>query len=155
MRKPIENRFILVTNAKESNVKLLLTFTIDWLSNHGMEEDRAAGMKCAVCEALSNVIDHAYDENFTANSIEVDAVIYKDGTVKVAVRDEGKGISDINVATETFFTTGDPEKHSGMGFTTMRAFVDRVKVRSEVGKGTNVLLFHTLTKTSAANVLER
>lgn len=144
MRKQKKNQFILLTNATEKNVKSLLSFTIEWFEDNGMSAEKSAGLKCAVCEALSNVIAHAYNDEFKANTVQIDGTIFVDDTIKVAVRDEGRGIADINQAMTSLFSTGPEDEHSGMGFTVMEAFVDKVKVRSEVGKGTSVLLFHTL-----------
>ena len=48
------------------------------------------------------------------------------------------GISDIRQAMEPLFTTKPENDRSGMGFTFMEAFMDEVKVESQVGKGTIV-----------------
>lgn len=144
MRKPKANQFVLVSNADDKSRTSIVTFISQWLSDNGMSEEKVSGMKCAVCEAISNVIDHAYNADFTANSMQIDAIVYCDGSVKVAIRDEGKGIEDIEQARKSLFTTGSPEEHSGMGFTIMDTFVETVKVRSKPGKGTSVLFFDTL-----------
>lgn len=145
MRKQKSNQFVLLTNANIKNVQSILKFTIKWLEDNGMTtEEKLSGIKCALCEAITNVIDHAYNEEFNANTLQVDAVVYCDGTVKIAVRDEGKGIEDIEQAKTSLFTTGSSEDHSGMGFTIMETFVGTVKIRSKPGKGTSVLLFDTL-----------
>lgn len=145
MRKPRANQFTLLTNADIKNIQSILKFTVKWLEDNGMTiEEKLSGIKCALCEAMTNVIDHAYDETFTANTLQIDAIIYCDGTVKIAVRDEGKGIEDVEQARKSLFTTGTAEDHSGMGFTIMETFVDTVKVRSKPGKGTSVLLFSSM-----------
>ena len=54
------------------------------------------------------------------------------------VEDQGVGISDIRQAMEPLFTTKPEKDRSGMGFTFMEAFMDEVKVESQVGKGTIV-----------------
>ena len=56
----------------------------------------------------------------------------------VDVEDQGVGISDIRQAMEPLFTTKPEKDRSGMGFTFMEAFMDEVKVESQVGKGTIV-----------------
>ena len=45
----------------------------------------------------------------------------------------------IEQARQPMFTTGDEER-SGMGFTIMESFTDKLRVRSTVGKGTLVTL---------------
>ena len=54
------------------------------------------------------------------------------------VTDHGTGIPDIKKAMEPLFTTRPDKDRSGMGFTFMEAFMDEVKVISQVGKGTCV-----------------
>ena len=53
------------------------------------------------------------------------------------MRDHGRGIPDIEKARQPMFTTGGEER-SGMGFTIMESFMDKLTVRSMQGKGTTV-----------------
>ena len=64
----------------------------------------------------------------------------EDGLIVVDVSDRGCGIADIARAREPFYTTLDGEERSGMGFTVMESFMDRVEVQSAVGHGTTVRL---------------
>ena len=61
--------------------------------------------------------------------------------IEVQIRDRGCGIADVQKAREPLFTTLGGDR-SGLGFSVMESFCDRVRVRSELGKGTTV----TLTK---------
>ena len=63
---------------------------------------------------------------------------YEGGKLTVAIKDSGRGIEDVALAMEPLFTTGDTAERSGMGFTIMESFMDKVKVRSKPGKGTTV-----------------
>ena len=63
-----------------------------------------------------------------------------DGVVVVDVTDRGCGIADVALARQPFYTTGDGEERSGMGFTVMESFMDAVDVRSVPGRGTSVRL---------------
>ena len=60
------------------------------------------------------------------------------------VRDQGAGIADVEIDSEPMFTTGKPEERSGMGFTVMESFMDRVEVTSCVGEGTTVTMIKQL-----------
>ena len=93
-------------------------------------------LKTAVSEAVTNAIVHGYRD--TIGTVYITAVIYADGTVQVKVRARGCGIPDIEKAMEPLFTTKPEKDRSGMGFTFMEAFMDKVKVTSCVGKGTCV-----------------
>ena len=61
------------------------------------------------------------------------------GLLEISVRDWGRGIDNIEQAMEPLFTTGG-EDRSGMGFTIMSSFMDKLRVRSAPGKGTTVTM---------------
>ena len=60
-------------------------------------------------------------------------------TLEISVKDAGVGIPDVAKAREPLFTTGGEER-SGMGFTIMESFTDRLGVRSRPGRGTTVTM---------------
>ena len=99
--------------------------------------DEVGDIKTAVSEAVTNAIVHAYPEEL--GRIAMKMRIYPDHTLEIVVRDWGVGIPDVAQAREPLFTTGNEER-SGMGFTIMESFMDQVKVRSQVGKGTTVTM---------------
>ena len=95
-----------------------------------------ADMKTAVSEAVTNCIVHAYPDKI--GPITMTAAIYEGGIVRITITDRGVGIPDIAKAMEPMFTTRPDLERSGMGFSFMEAFMDEVKVTSQVGKGTCV-----------------
>ena len=97
-----------------------------------------ADIKCAVSEAVTNCIVHAYGGRGGICYITV--VLLEGRRVRISVRDNGCGIADVRRAREPLFTTGDADERSGMGFTVMENFMDRLTVRSRVGRGTLVLM---------------
>ena len=72
--------------------------------------------------------------------VELRGEYYGDGRLVMTIKDCGRGISDIKQAMEPLFTTDPEGERSGMGFTVMESFTDRVRVRSKPGKGTVVRL---------------
>lgn len=64
--------------------------------------------------------------------------------LSVKIIDWGKGIEDVEKAREPLFTTASSKEQSGMGFTVMETFVDKVTIETEVGKGTAVTLIKKL-----------
>ena len=94
-------------------------------------------IKTAVSEAVTNAIVHAYPD--TLGKIAVKARILDHNILEVVVRDWGKGIADVEQAKEPLYTTGGEER-SGMGFTIMESFMDKLTVRSTPGKGTRVTM---------------
>lgn len=97
-------------------------------------------IKTAISEAVTNCIVHGYGD--VLGNIVIQGRIYEDGKLVVSVKDKGRGIADIPQAMEPLFTTGDEAERSGMGFTIMETFMDKIKVSSKPGIGTTV----TLTK---------
>jgi stage II sporulation protein AB (anti-sigma F factor) len=69
--------------------------------------------------------------------------IVEGNKLEIVVRDWGRGIEDVKKAMEPMFTTGG-EDRSGMGFTIMESFTDRLKVKSSPGKGTTVTMLRSI-----------
>ena len=94
-------------------------------------------IKTAVSEAVTNAIVHAYPE--AIGPVQVKLRICPDNVLEISVRDHGRGIPDVEKARQPMFTTGGAER-SGMGFTIMESFMDRLTVRSVPGRGTTVTM---------------
>lgn len=88
-------------------------------------------IKTAVSEAVTNCIVHGYQKQ--GGDIDIFCGI-DNNSITITVTDYGKGISDIQQALQPFFTTCSDGERSGMGFTVMKAFCDKVDVQSEPGK---------------------
>ena len=96
-------------------------------------------IRTAVSEAVTNAVIHGYKGN--AGKIRLSASVWeKERLFSVTVRDEGVGIRDVEQAMEPMFTTCPEDGRSGMGFSFMEAFMDRVEVVSAPGKGTSVTM---------------
>lgn len=101
--------------------------------------EEIAAIKTAVSEAVTNSIVHAYRDG--SGVVEMTMRLYDDGMLYIAIKDKGRGISDINQAMQPMFTTASAEEErSGLGFTVMECFMDKLKVRSAPDKGTTVIL---------------
>ena len=94
-------------------------------------------IKTSVSEAVTNAIVHAYPDSI--GTVTVVARIYPENILEMIVKDRGRGISDIEKARQPMFTTGG-EDRSGMGFTIMESFMDKLSVRSVPGRGTTVVM---------------
>ena len=94
-------------------------------------------IKTAVSEAVTNAIVHAYPDRL--GRIAVKARVLEENVLEITVRDWGRGIADVEQARQPLYTTGGEER-SGMGFTIMESFMDRLTVRSQEGKGTRVTM---------------
>ena len=101
--------------------------------------EEIAAVKTAVSEAVTNAIVHGYRN--TNGDVEMLMRLYSDNTLYIQIKDKGAGIPDVAEAMQPTFTTAPAdEERSGLGFTMMESFMDKVKVRSEVGRGTVVSL---------------
>ena len=96
-------------------------------------------MKTAVSEAVTNAVIHGYGggEGTIAMELWTDREARR---LYICVQDWGKGIADVKKAMEPMFTTDTSGERSGMGFSFMEAFMDRLEVESEPGKGTRVMM---------------
>lgn len=92
-------------------------------------------VKTAVSEAVTNAVIHGYEEK--GGKIRMLAILEK-GQLKISIEDEGVGIEDISKAMQPLFTTKPEGERSGMGFSFMEAFMDKVEVESSPGNGTTV-----------------
>ena len=101
-----------------------------------------ADIKCAVSEAVTNCIVHAYRDK--TGVIYITVSLYDDRTVRIDIRDRGCGIPDVRVARQPLYTTDAEGERSGMGFTVMESFCDKVRVKSVWEKGTTVTLYKHL-----------
>lgn len=101
-----------------------------------------ADLKCAVSEAVTNCIVHAYRD--TLGVIYISVKLCEGGIVRIDIRDRGCGIENVSAARQPLYTTDAENERSGMGFTVMESFCDKVRVYSRCGKGTTVTLFKRL-----------
>lgn len=106
-------------------------------------------IKTAVSEAVTNAIVHAYPD--TIGQVQIKVRVCGESTLEIIVRDHGLGIPDVDQAREPMYTTGGEER-SGMGFTIMESFMDKLSVRSTPGKGTTVTMKKRLAPRLNSNV---
>lgn len=107
--------------------------------------DELNDIKTAVSEAVTNSIIHGYgnmeDVFFGEGAPLVEMICEREGRkATITVRDRGCGIKDVEEARQPLFTSAPQLERSGLGFTIMETFCDRLEVTSEQGKGTEVRL---------------
>ena len=98
-----------------------------------------ADIKCAVSEAVTNCIVHAYRN--IEGSIQINVSLLEGRVVKIEIKDRGCGIEDVKEARQPLFTTDAASERSGMGFTVMESFTDALRVSSKPGKGTSITMY--------------
>lgn len=106
-------------------------------ANLNLSVDDISDIKTAVSEGVTNAVVHAYFDS--VGEIEVVCEIHEN-FIRIEIIDEGVGIDNVEDAIKPFFTTKPDMERSGMGFTVMEGFMDKMEVISEKGKGTKVIL---------------
>lgn len=99
--------------------------------------EELADIKTAVSEAVTNAIIHGYE--YGQGLVILEASIEGD-LLEIIIKDNGKGIGDIEKAMEPFYTSKPEMERSGMGFTVMETFMDELKVESGNETGTTVIM---------------
>lgn len=100
--------------------------------------EELADIRTAVSEAVTNAIVHGY--RGTSGRIDITVRLLPEREIYIRVKDTGCGIADVKKAMEPLFTTAPEEERSGLGFSVMESFTDRLSVRSEPGRGTTVTM---------------
>ncbi|KGK87884.1 MULTISPECIES: anti-sigma F factor [unclassified Clostridium] len=102
--------------------------------------DELTDVKTAVSEAVTNSIIHGYESK--DGTVKIEAYI-KNRELTIIIHDDGRGIDNIELAMQPLYTSRPDLERSGMGFTVMESFMDGLKVESEKGKGTKIIMKKT------------
>lgn len=123
--------------AESQNEGFARVFAASYSARLDPTMEEIADIKTVISEAVTNAVVHAYPEK--KGVIHILARVVDGDTLEFTIKDKGRGIENVEKAMEPMFTTGGDDR-SGMGFTIMQSFSDRVSVSSKVGKGTVVKL---------------
>lgn len=137
MKSKATNEFLLEFPSRSSNEGFARAAMACFAAQMDPTLNELEDIKTAVSEAVTNAIVHAYPE--TIGKVSVKGRICPGNILEVTVKDRGRGIPDVDKARQPMFTTGGEER-SGMGFTIMESFMDKLAVRSVAGRGTTVVM---------------
>ena len=129
------NEMTIIFDSRPENEGLARVTAAAFCTQLNPTLEEVADLKTAVSEAVTNCIIHGYQGE--VHTIRMKCV-RKERTIYLDIEDDGIGIADVEKAMEPLYTTRADQDRSGMGFTFMEAFMDEVKVTSQVGKGTCV-----------------
>lgn len=133
----IKNYTVITIPSKSQNEAFARVAAAAFASQLDPTIEELADIKTAVSEAVTNSIIHGYED--CEGEITIKCSMYE-CEIEIEVRDEGKGIEDIEQARQPMYTSKPELERSGMGFTVMETFMDEVEVYSEKNKGTTVLM---------------
>ncbi len=131
------NEFRLQAEAKSVNEGFCRAVCAAFAAQAEPTVEELGDIKTAVSEAVTNCVVHAYREQ--SGKIYITGSLFEDGRLRVTVRDKGCGIPDVRKAMEPLYTTLGDDR-SGLGFSVMETFSDKLTVRSRAGKGTTVVI---------------
>ena len=137
MKSEIENEMKLEFISKSSNEAFARIAVAAFASQLDPTIEELADIKTAVSEAVTNCIIHGYDKK--QGIVKIFARL-KEKEIILEISDKGKGIENIDIAKEPLYTTKPNLERSGMGFTIMESFMDKVEVESVIGLGTKVTM---------------
>lgn len=100
--------------------------------------EELSDIRTAVSEAVTNCIVHGYRNS--SGAVEITVRLLPNREIYIRIKDNGCGIPDIEQAMQPLFTTAPEEERSGLGFSVMESFMDRLVVRSKIGRGTTVTM---------------
>ena len=140
-----QNHMQVIFDAKSVNESLARMVVTAFMTDMNPTLEQVSDVKTAVSEAVTNAIIHGYENK--EDSVEL--CCDRDGQqLIVTVEDHGVGIADVERARNPFYTTKPELERSGMGFTFMEAFMNKVEVCSQLGVGTKVVMWKYIERDS-------
>lgn len=139
----INNKMELKLESRSENESFARVVVGAFFSQLNPTLEEVCDVKTAVSEAVTNAIIHGYNESIN----EIYILCSLEGeTITVEIKDHGCGIKDVEQAMEPMFTTKEDMERAGMGFAFMEAFMDSIKVESNLGTGTTVRMTKTVSR---------
>jgi stage II sporulation protein AB (anti-sigma F factor) len=129
------NELKMTIDSKSVNESFSRVAVAAFSSQLDMTVEELGDIKTVVSEAVTNCIVHAYSNSI--GKVYITCTVFAEGVIRVSIRDKGCGIPDIKKAREPLYTSVGGER-SGLGFSVMESFSDKLRVRSKVGVGTTV-----------------
>ncbi len=139
----MDNEMKMSFRSKSENERLARIAAAAFAAELEPTMEEISEIKTAVSEAVTNAIVHGYKD--TDGEIVLTGHTYS-RIIEFIIEDFGAGIDDVELARQPLYTGAPELERSGMGFTIMEAFMDKVDVESERGKGTRVVMIKAVGK---------
>ncbi|MBR2040027.1 MAG: anti-sigma F factor [Clostridia bacterium] len=145
----VKNKFTMTLPARSTNESFARACISAFASQLDPTIEEINDIKTAVSEAVTNCIVHAYKEK-AIGKIYITAILNDNNSIKITIRDKGCGIENVAKAMEPLYTSVGGER-AGLGFAVMESFMDSIKVKSAVGRGTTVTMLKKISPRISVN----
>jgi len=132
-----DNHIKIEFMSKSCNESLARTVVAAFVSQLDPTLEDMADIRTAVSEAVTNAIIHGYEGG--KGKVVMECYLL-DRTVEIKITDKGMGIENLELAMQPLYTSKPELERSGMGFTVMQSFMDFLEVKSEINKGTTIIM---------------
>lgn len=146
------NTLKIEIDSRLENVSVVRVAITTFVSILPVTVDELMDIKTAVSEAVTNSIEHGYENNSGKVIVLAQIKSSDDDIVSVSVQDFGVGIEDIELAMTPAYTSKPELEHAGLGFTIMETFMDHVVIDSTLNNGTTVTMTKKLKKKKSENI---
>jgi stage II sporulation protein AB (anti-sigma F factor) len=144
----VTNKFAMTVVSRSSNEGFARSCIAAFATQLDPTLEEISDIKTAVSEAVTNCIVHAYKNKL--GNIYISGEILENNIIRVKIRDKGCGIENIEKAMEPLYSSLGGER-AGLGFAVMQSFMDKIIVKSTMGKGTIVTLYKKISLRYNAN----
>lgn len=141
MKENFTNEMKIEFISKSSNEAFARISVAAFASQLDPTIEELADIKTAVSEAVTNSIIHGYEKK--QGIVKIVSKL-KENEIIIEISDKGKGIENVDQAKEPLYTTKPNLERSGMGFTIMESFMDKLEIESIVGLGTKITMSKTI-----------
>lgn len=128
--------------SKDKNLLPVRLAVTSFLSQYNVCLDEIMDVKTALSEAVTNCIEHAYENS---GKIYIEVNIDED-KIRIRVQDFGRGIEDISMALTPTYTSKPDTEHAGVGLNIMESMVDELVIDSKVNIGTTIIMVKNIKK---------
>lgn len=133
----MDNNMKLEFLSISQNEKFARTAVSAFVSQLNPTLDEIEDIKASVSEAVTNAVVHAYKN--TKGTIYISCNL-NNNVATITIKDTGCGIEDLELARTPLYTSSEDSERSGLGFTVMETFMDKIDVVSQKNIGTTVTL---------------
>lgn len=132
----MDNEIRITFKSKKTNISIIRNMIGAMLVEYNPTITFINEIKTVISEAITNCIIHAYNGD---EECYIDLEInISNSKMCIDITDKGCGIEDVELAKEPLYTTKAEEERSGLGFTIMELFCDKLEIESIVNQGTNI-----------------